>query len=271
MTKEDVLALISQCAEKLGHAPNLTELTEAGNVKRQHIRRLFGSYKRALVACNLERGGPGHQLSMEELFLDWARVVRQMNKLPSLAEYELMSKYSQGPLTRRYRSWMRVPHGLKQFAEKQGLAEEWKDVMEIVSNSISPGEGRGRTLGSISGSATALRVPLNTPIYGPLVQSPGLAHGPVNEMGVVFLFGTLAERLGFVVHRVQTEFPDCEAMRNIGDERWQRVRIEFEYESRNFLRHMHEESECDLIICWRHNWPECPLEVLELKTAMSFQ
>ena len=271
MTKEDVLTLISQCAEKLGHAPNLTELTEAGNVKRQHIRRLFGSHKRALQACNLERGGPGHTLTLEELFVDWATVVRRLNKLPSLAEYELMSKYSQGPLTRRYRSWMRVPHGMKQFAEKHGLAEEWKDVMEIVSNSISPGEGRGRTLGSISGSATALRVPLNTPVYGPLVQSPGLAHGPVNEMGVVFLFGTLAERLGFVVHRVQTEFPDCEAMRNIGDERWQRVRIEFEYESRNFLRHMHEESECDLIICWRHNWPECPLEVLELKTAMSFQ
>jgi hypothetical protein len=147
MTKEDVLALISQCAEKLGHAPNLTELTEAGNVKRQHIRKLFGSYKRALLACNLERGGPGHQLTMEELFLDWARVVRNMNKLPSLAEYELMSKYSQGPLTRRYRSWMRVPHGLKQFAEKQGLAEEWKDVMEISFQLDFTGRGKGQDFG----------------------------------------------------------------------------------------------------------------------------
>jgi hypothetical protein len=30
-------------------------------------------------------------------------------------------------------------------------------------------------------------------------------------------------------------------------------------------RHMHEASKCDLIICWRHNWAECPLEVLELR------
>jgi len=22
---------------------------------------------------------------------------------------------------------------------------------------------------------------------------------------------------------------------------------------------------CDMIICWKHNWPECPLEVLELR------
>jgi hypothetical protein len=47
------------------------------------------------------------------------------------------------------------------------------------------------------------------------------------------------------------------------------VKIEFEQESRNFLKHMHLASECDLIVCWKHNWPECPLEVIELRTALS--
>jgi len=46
------------------------------------------------------------------------------------------------------------------------------------------------------------------------------------------------------------------------------VRIEFEYESRNFLKHMHPANGCDLIVCWRHNWPECPLEVIELRKVM---
>jgi len=46
------------------------------------------------------------------------------------------------------------------------------------------------------------------------------------------------------------------------------VKIEFEQESRNFLRHMHDVKECDLIVCWRHNWPECPLEVLELRSLL---
>lgn len=27
-------------------------------------------------------------------------------------------------------------------------------------------------------------------------------------------------------------------------------------------------KECDLIICWRHNWRECPLEVLALKSLL---
>jgi hypothetical protein len=88
----------------------------------------------------------------------------------------------------------------------------------------------------------------------------------VNEAGVVYLFGTLAERLGFMMLRMQSDFPDGEAMRRIEEERWERVRIEFEYESRNFLKHMHDAHECDLIVCWRHNWPECPLEVLELRS-----
>ena len=25
-------------------------------------------------------------------------------------------------------------------------------------------------------------------------------------------------------------------------------------------------NKCDLIVCWENNWPECPLEVIELKT-----
>ena len=38
---------------------------------------------------------------------------------------------------------------------------------------------------------------------------------------------------------IRTEFPDCQALRQVGLERWQRVWIEFEYESRNFLKHFH--------------------------------
>jgi hypothetical protein len=46
---------------------------------------------------------------------------------------------------------------------------------------------------------------------------------------VVLLFGSMARDLGFVVTRAQTEFPDREAMREMRPDRWERVRIEFEY------------------------------------------
>jgi hypothetical protein len=48
--------------------------------------------------------------------------------------------------------------------------------------------------------------------------------------------------------------------------KWQNVWIEFEYESKNFLLHGHDPKKCDVIVCWRHNWKECPeeIEVVEL-------
>jgi hypothetical protein len=59
---------------------------------------------------------------------------------------------------------------------------------------------------------------------------------------------------------------DCEVMREVEGGRWQRLNAEFEQESRNFLIHKHDPNECDMLICWVHNWPECPewIEVVEL-------
>jgi hypothetical protein len=112
-----------------------------------------------------------------------------------------------------------------------------------------------------------------TPVYGPVIHAPGLGFifGPTNENGVLCLFGAMAEKLGFKIARIQTGFPDCEAMRVLKGGRLKPVKIEFEYESRNFYAHMHDPKGCDLIVCWEHNWPDCPLEVIELKAAVSTQ
>ncbi len=104
------------------------------------------------------------------------------------------------------------------------------------------------------------------PVYGNPIDFRGLRHEPVNENGVIFLFGIVARELGYSVEAVQQGFPDCEAKRLVGVGKWQRVRIEFEYESRNFRDHGHAVDRCDVIVCWRHNWAQCPehIEVLEL-------
>jgi len=102
--------------------------------------------------------------------------------------------------------------------------------------------------------------------YGAPLTIAAMAHAPTNETGVVFLFGALAAGLGFRVEHLQMAFPDCEAKREVVPGKWERVRIEFEFESRNFKEHRHDPDSCDVIVCWRHNWPDCPerLEVVEL-------
>ncbi len=102
-----------------------------------------------------------------------------------------------------------------------------------------------------------------------------MLHAPVNEMGVVVLFGMAAEALGYVIDTVTTGFPDCTGKRLVGEPgraelaRWEAVRIEFEYRSRSFHYHRHDAEQCDVIICWEDDWPDCPIEVLALKEALA--
>jgi hypothetical protein len=104
------------------------------------------------------------------------------------------------------------------------------------------------------------------PVMGePFDRSP-MTNAPVNELGVMVLFGMVAAGLGLQVESVQAKFPDCMAKRQVAPGKWQYLRIEFEYESKNFKLHGHDPKGCDMIVCWRHNWKECPpeIEVVEL-------
>ena len=103
--------------------------------------------------------------------------------------------------------------------------------------------------------------------FGEAINFEGLRHAPFNELGVVFLFGIISRKLGFTVESVQSGFPDCLAKRIVDSKRGllEQVEIEFEYESRSFVKHGHDYKRCDLLVCWIHNWPECPIPVLEMK------
>lgn len=263
VTKEEIISAIKECEARLGHVPSCAELQRA-KVSKHSIQARFGTYTAALRACGMERSGAGHVVNDRALFLDWARLARKLGKTPSITEYELESQYSVRPLSRIYKSWKDVPAGMMEYAKKEKLDEEWNDVMNVTSAYVERKQGGGRTLVSTLGPTPKPRILTGEPIYGEPVQHPALNYAPTNESGVVFLFGVLAQELGFIVQRIQTEFPDCEAMRRLEPGKWQRVRIEFEYESRNFARHLHSAAGCDLIVCWRHNWLDCPLEVIEL-------
>lgn len=103
----------------------------------------------------------------------------------------------------------------------------------------------------------------------PFDRSP-MTNAPVNELGVMVLFGMVAAGLGLQVESVQGKFPDCVAKRQVAPGKWQYLRIEFEYESKNFKLHGHDPKGCDMIVCWRHNWKDCPaeIEVVELSRLL---
>ena len=143
----------------------------------------------------------------------------------------------------------------------ENLKPEGRMAMATVNGNGPAGLARVNG-GVISGGV----VDGERPVMGPPFDAAALTNAPINELGVVFLFGMLAGELGFQVESLRAGFPDCEARRQIEPGRWQRVRIEFEYESRSFAAHGHDPGECDVIVCWKHNWARCPrhIEVVEL-------
>lgn len=272
MTREEVIAVTKDCAAKLGRAPRFTELKKTAGVMLWDIRKSFGTYRRVLKECGLEARGSGHPMSERTMFKLWAEAVRQWQKIPTQMEFEEKTQRRCGMLARRCGGWRKVPKRMLEYMRMEHLEGEWKDVLEVIFKELEPHRRGARVNGEAIVAAPAKpKIMVDAPIYGtPLLTSP-LSCAPINEMGVVFLFGAVARQMGFVVTRLQQEFPDCEALRQVEPGRWQRVQIEFEFASRNFLVHGHRAEECDLIVCWEHNWEECPLEVVELKCAPCLQ
>jgi hypothetical protein len=271
ISKEEIIAAIQKCSEELGYAPSFQELNRAVNLSQRRMAVLFGKYAEALRAAGMEARGGGIQLKMEELFADWCGVVRKTGKIPSAMEYRRHSRYSVRPLMTRFRKWGEVPRGMLEFGKTTGTAEEWEDVVNVINRYMEARKARAKTFMAQRAftSTSSIGLIQGRPHYGNPIQAPAMAHAPTNEMGVMLLFGMLAKQLGFIVLRAQAGFPDCEAMRQMEEGRWQRVRIEFEWRSRNFFDHEHNAKHCDLIVCWEHNWPGCPIEVLELKEVLS--
>lgn len=110
-------------------------------------------------------------------------------------------------------------------------------------------------------------------VVGKLINFRGFVYAPVEENGVIFLFSKLIKDLNLYIETIRKGFPDCIAKRYIGNGQWQEVYIEFEFKSSDFVKHKHLEKmksgvKCDMIVCWEHDWKDCPkdIEVRELKT-----
>lgn len=268
MTREEIIAAVKECAARLGRAPGADEFRLTMSVRRHLIRKYFSTYTQLLTECGLERHGSGKALTLESIFRDWAGVVRSMGKIPTTADYDRHGAHSYRPFLTRYRHWREVPAGMLAYMVEKDLGSEWQDVQKIIADHLRMPLEEATKYKLPSEATFRPRIMTDRPIYGlPLLQGP-LTFAPTNEAGVLAAFACHARELGFTILRLQAAFPDCEALREVGPNKGQRVLIELEYESRNFLEHLHSITGCDLIVCWIHNWPECPLEVIELSKVL---
>jgi hypothetical protein len=114
-------------------------------------------------------------------------------------------------------------------------------------------------------------------LLGEALDFRGLRFAPIDKEGVIYLFGMISHELGFIIEAFREEFPSAEGKRCLGIEgpdisdqhTWEQVKIEFEYKSSDFQAHGFGADQCDIIVCWFHDWDDCPVEVLELKSTIN--
>ena len=296
LDREGILAAIRLAAkEAAGERPAYKSFLARSKISNSRFSKHFIGWNQALLEAGFDfdpRGGDG--IDPERLLVDWGRVARKLGRVPVSAYYVVHGKYSVDTLRARFGAWAKMPVAFRSFADGK---KEWADVAALC-NARPAKRGRrfraaherhlrqmrmrlrprpGANKAALAAARRAAPAAAKTatplpgrPIYGEPIHVQGMSNAPVNETGVVLLFGKLAWDLGFQVEFMRTAFPDCQARRRVGPGQWQDVAIEFEYESRNFSLHGHDPKGCDLIVCWHHNWADCPknLEVIALKDEL---
>lgn len=273
-----IIKAIQDVARSLGYAPpkapSRDEFTShpLGMTERRVLKPFPDGYNAAVRAAELTPniGGKQSRIKDEQLLEEYGRVVRERGEIPTGPRFDLDGIYSRSVYTNRFGPWSSMPAKFRGFAEGR---PEWADVVVLLPLTNKEGvpptpaaiDGRGGEVAPPPHPRHARRDDRTT--YGNPIDFRGLRHEPVNEQGVVFLFGMVANELGYMVEGVQQGYPDCEAKRQIAPGKWQRVQIEFEFLSNRFK---HDPEGCDVIVCWRHNWAECPsrLEVVELESEI---
>ncbi len=278
--KKQILNSIVTVARALGRAPSRAEFISRSGISLHFVLQSFPTWSQAIRAAGLQPYTLNVRVEDRPLLEDWGKVVRRNRailrnraRLPRHI-YRRQGKYNPHTLAKRFGGWSSVPRAFRSFAEGK---QQWADVLALLHARVAHAPVAKVALSRLDEHSPSIRPKLvqHAPLksratYGNPTNFLGLRYEPLNEQGVVLLFGMLANDLGYRIEAVQKGFPDCEAMRQIAPDRWQRVNIEFEFESKNFRDHGHPLTGCDVIVCWRHNWPECPrnIELVELSSII---
>src|SRR5262249_26291370 len=137
VTNQEIKTAILDCAKKLGRTPSRLEFTEITGVTRHAIRTHFRTFKRALHQCRLKPSHRNSAIDLSALFRDWARVARELKKLPTATEYRGLGQHSEYPLCDRFGSWHEIPHGFRAHAKEHGWHKEFADVLKMIARHVA--------------------------------------------------------------------------------------------------------------------------------------
>lgn len=271
-SNDDILQELRRVAAKLGRkSVPRSEFRRHSKVSVNTVVDHFGSWNAAVEAAGLAPISPGPQLEPrriddEELLLDLMRLYKEYGKPPTLAIISAKGRFSPPSYRSRWGNHIKAFElAKKKFADDPPVSSEEMLVAAQSRTNVKAVRVVPETIKPV--------VPKKKrTVFGEPIDFRGLRFAPVNEQGVVYLFGMISHELGYLIESVRTSFPDCEGKRCFDKQnnQWEHITIEFEYRSSHFKDHGHDPDQCDVVVCWIHDWDDCPVEVLELRDAIRY-
>lgn len=277
MDKQTIITELRRIAEVLS-SRHVTQrqFRDNSRISMSTVRYTFGSWNEAVKAAGLDpipsSGLPElkkHALPDGVYLQEIMRLTRELGKKPTDSQMNAKGQYSIKPYRDRWGSLNRACQvAYATYGFPRGTGGELPEAQPLHVRIPQVPEDTGHAqIHKRTDTPRRKRV-----LFGEPINFRGLRFAPVNEQGVVYLFGMISRELGFLIESIRTEYPDCEGKRCVDPKNqiWEHFLIEFEFRSANFRDHGHRSEDCDLIVCWIHDWPEYPIEVLELKSQIRY-
>lgn len=263
MTKESLDEKIHEAFKSL-HVEELgfDTFNKHTKISARTIRKYYDNWSEACKANGLKSGTVQDTVSMETLASSFLSVASADGEIPSLHRLIRLAKHGEHVFSKKtggYDNFKRkaIEHlfAIESVKDSKILELLRKELKRLESKIISAPQDKA----------------VRPHEHGSMLGFRAFVHVPTYENEVVAIFGAIAHEIGFEIISNRAEFPDCKANRKIegsARKRYKECLIEFELRSSDFKAHKHPVNGCDLIVCWEHDWKDCPLEVLELKKTI---
>jgi hypothetical protein len=258
-TKDDLKEAVMSVQQGLkeGEQMSYTLFNKRTGITHGSVKKLFGNWEELMRELNIDcHSQHKKRVSDEDLLLDYLAVLDKLKRPPTTADMIKHGQHVPSTYHSRFGGINKTGEKAITLGMQNGLIDEEKGNEMIASLNLPAFDAKYVTMDDRA-------------VMGEAINFRCMQHAPTHELGVIYVFGMICTELGIIVERIGPWYPDCEAKRRTTNETWQRVKIEFEYRSKNFLEHGHDPAKCDIIICWEHNWDKCPLEVIALREKVA--
>jgi hypothetical protein len=210
ITREVIIEAAKEAQSKFKAPISKKDFERISGISEYHIYRLFpdGGWSEVKTLACLDRHPKHNRPVSDDLAMqEFNRVTSELGRIPSWAQFDARSSISADVIRSRfgghkgilkqYRNWLEIN-------EPESLLLIELKAYSLPENPTPPqrAPNNQRVFPIVD------RKPKEGLTFGPPINFRGLRHAPINEQGVVFLFGMVSDELGFIVEAINAAFPD---------------------------------------------------------------